>query len=241
MVIVIFVAMVVLWVGGVCLKRRHNRKKDAERANLAAGDAPYNPPTPGDGSKYSPSKHDSTPQMAAVTGGQNGLPDMVPVGNPRALRSRSSTLQSLGMGNSSKTHIPQPVVWGPHQHLARDNFNVSPVASGPPSPTSAIGPPQAAAFRDREAMKSEPRFAHYKEPHNYSSGRGTPSRQVSFGPSTSSSSVDRPRTHGNEIYGETKRHTLSAVRNDPNLDSLAPQSAEICDPSPTKLQKPQKH
>ncbi|KAF2793093.1 hypothetical protein K505DRAFT_418011 [Melanomma pulvis-pyrius CBS 109.77] len=280
MVIIIFVAILFFWIGGAWLKRRHDRKRDAARANMAAHDAPYNPPPPGAqrsltsimrGSSSKVNASASTvngsavhvngtpaPPMTAMSGRSGmamdgGVGGIAPPRGPTKLRSRSSTLQSLGLSNGSKAHLPDPVAWGPHQYQAFYNVNHqgSPGNSIPPSPTSAMTPPHP-AFRNRESTGSEQRFVQYKatptsisvESLNYSAHpNGTPLMY--------DAEMERPRTAGAvDEPGkscETTPVRPSRANNDLRIVSfdetdralndrvnVQPQSAEICQASPQK-------
>jgi hypothetical protein len=246
MVIVIAIAIVVFWVGGIYLRRHYERKADAKRANLAATDAPYNPRNQNSSNTSNAvAKAEMPPDMAMTA-----LPP-VAESTRQKLRSRSSTLTSgIGM---SKPNTPQPVVWGPHQHLAHSRSqsrNASPLPSVPPSPTHAITPP-GMPFRNRNGSRSDPRFVHYRatptsitvEETNYGPGgsaRGRP-RFANEGPSTSAETIERAHSVLGEPIRDVKRRTLTAVKSDPGLAPLEPQAAQICEASPQKLQKVQKH
>ncbi|KAF2710355.1 hypothetical protein K504DRAFT_454657 [Pleomassaria siparia CBS 279.74] len=177
MVVVVAAAILFFWIGGIWLKRRMNRKRDARRANMAAHDAPYLPPPPssersfpgilkGSSSKSSVSSTKvngtaPTPPMTAMSGVSTGPGSMAmdggiggiaPPRGPSKLRSRSSTLQSLGFSNGSKATLSDPVAWGPHQHQAF-NQQASSNPSVPPSPVSAVTSPPA-VYRSREFVPS---------------------------------------------------------------------------------------
>lgn len=220
MVVVIAIAMVLFWVGGIYLRRHFDRKRDAKRSNMsnanlmsAANNAP--PGAPGMASLTSTI-------ALPVHGSRSGTP--VPAGVPQRTRSRGNTLQSL-RGNNSRNSLSQPVVWGPHQHQAsRSN---TPGPSVPPSPV----------YRNHDAMRSEPhRFANPRamSPMNGESARHPSS---SHGPPTNSgwgsapnvNEVDRPYTR------DVKRRTLNSVQADPSLSTHPEgQAAEICEASPQK-------
>ncbi|KAF2181602.1 hypothetical protein K469DRAFT_260696 [Zopfia rhizophila CBS 207.26] len=259
MVIVIFVAIVFFWVGGIFLRRHYHRKHEAERANMAARDAPYNPPidpsTPG--SNRSALGKEITPPPMTMSGGRSGMAmdggvgGIAPPRGPPKLRSRSNTLRSLGTGNGSKTSLPPPVVWGPHQHQAyanTNNGNNSPGNSVPPSPTVPVAPPNQ-VFRNRDAMNSEPRFVHFKatpkdisaQPTDYSPQQGTPG-PANWNPSTAGADIIRPDTAPvpavSENHALNKAQVLNAMPNDPALNPRAePQSAEFFQATPKKLTK----
>jgi hypothetical protein len=240
MVIVIFCAILFFWIGGIWLRRRFERKAEAKRANLAASDAPYNPPGPSAAPPVIP-KVESRPDMAMTA-----LPPVAEAGRHR-LRSRSSTLSGLG---SSKATPSQPVVWGPHQHLAySQSNNASPGPSIPPSPTISITPP-AVPFRNREATRSDPRFGNYRgtqssinEEVNYSSASSLQGRPglANRDPSASADSIERPLSALGQPIRDVKRRTLTAAKSDPIMVPLEPQSAQVCDTGPQKLQKAPKH
>jgi hypothetical protein len=240
MVIVIFIAIVFFWVGGIWLRRRFERKADAKRANLAASDAPYQPSGPDIPPPVVP-KTESRPDMAMTA-----LPPAADTGRHR-LRSRSSTLSGLG---SSKATTPQPIVWGPHQHLAHSQSNnPSPGPSIPPSPTLGISPPTV-PFRNREANRSDTRFSSYRgtqtsinEEGNCSSASSVQGRPGAThrDPSASADSIERPLNTIGEPIRDVKRQTITAARSNPSLVPLEPQTAQVCDPSPQKLQKAPKH
>jgi hypothetical protein len=147
MVIVIFLGIVFFWVGGIYLRRYFERKADAKRANMAATDAPYLPKDPNDTRSYAVPQMDSSP-----TGPVTALPAVSEKHekHKNKLRSRSSSM-SLGLGGSTRTtNTPQPVVWGPHQHLAHGHSTSnSPGQSVPPSPTYAVTHP-VAPLRNRD-------------------------------------------------------------------------------------------
>ncbi|KAF2740320.1 hypothetical protein EJ04DRAFT_548380 [Polyplosphaeria fusca] len=229
MVIVIALAIIIFWVGGVFIRRRFNRKKDAERANLAARDAPYTP------SSKSVQPQGPTPPMT-MSGGRSGMGmdgnvgGIAPPRRASRTRSRTNTLQSLGMNNESRTSIPQPVVWGPHQHLAHvRNGNGSPNGSVPPSPTF---PQKNHVMRNPDAVRSEPRFANYSVPEDEPTSQGTPGH-VNF-------QEDRPHTAIGGGMRDGPGRSLHSVRSDPVLPPhVEALSAEICEPSPIKS-KPNK-
>lgn len=92
-------------------------------------------------------------------------------------------------------------------------------------------------------MRSEPRFSHHRGSVNYNSAQGAPGH-VNSTPSVSTENIDRPRTALEDALADRiqdKRRTLTAVKSDPALHPVEAQTAEICEPSPHKLQKPQKH
>jgi hypothetical protein len=232
MVIVIALAIIFFWVGGVFLRRHYTRKHDAERANLAARDAPYTP------SSRPSMPMDSSPPPMTMSGGRSGMGMDGGVGGiapPRGAagsraRSRTNTLQSLRLGNESRTSIPQPVVWGPHQHLAHvRNGNGSPNSSVPPSPTF---PQKNHLVRNPEAMRSEPRLASYTVPEDGPSAQGTSGHD--------NWQEGRPHTAVDRGIRDGPGRSLNSVRSDP---SLAPHaegfSAEICEALPVK-HKPNK-
>lgn len=238
MVIIIFLAIVFFWIGGVWLRRRFERKAEAKRANLAASDAPYNPNGNAATAHAGPNV-ESPPDMAMTA-----LPPVAETGRHR-LRSRSSTLS--GLGGSSKATTPQPVVWGPHQHLAhtRGSNNASPGPSMPPSPTIGITPP--APFRNREAARSDPRFSSYRgtrdsinEEMNYSSASSAQGRPPYPNPSASSDSIERPLSAMGHQVRDVKRRTFTAAKSETSI-SMEPQSAQILETSPHKLQKAPRH
>ncbi|KAF2003542.1 hypothetical protein P154DRAFT_95580 [Amniculicola lignicola CBS 123094] len=234
MVIVVGLAIVIFWVGGVFLRRHFTRKHEAARANLAASDAPYHPSTPG---SHAPMSTGVTPQPMTMSGARSstitvdgGVGGIAPPrGGP--LRSRTNTLQSLTMGNGSRTNVAsQPVVWGPHQHLAQGNG--SPVNSVPPSPTSAITPPNP-ILRNSQALRSEPRFVQFRQ---------TPTSPLSGDPRANphGDGIMRPHSTGTGRVGSVRTHSMNAVRSDPTLTPhYEPQSAEIVESSPHKLTKHQ--
>jgi hypothetical protein len=124
-----------------------------------------------------------------------GVGGIAPPRGPNKLRSRSSTLQSLGLGNG-QTRQPDPVAWGPHQHQAHYNANHgSPGSSVPPSPVSAINAPHA-VYRNRDHMSSEPRFSNY-------STLEQPGRTGS--PLSDAAVVERPHTAGSASKITKKR------------------------------------
>ena len=240
MVIVIALAIVILWVGGVLLRRRHNRKKDAERANVAAADAPYTPGTPDARSTLTK----NTPPEMSTAGGRGVVP-ATPVRTMTG-RSRSGTLSSMRLGNSSRTQVSEPVVWGPHQHFAHTqqaygNGNGNPTGS---TPSVNVTPPNP-VFRNQNAILSEPRFGQFRATPSSLAVESTPGGHSPAASSSSGETITRPATamgHETASYGDlrAKRRTLSAVKSDPNLHE--PQSAEICEPSPQKTpNKLQKH
>lgn len=217
MVVVIAVAMVVFWVGGIYLRRHFDRKRDAKRSNTS-------------NANLMSSSNNAAPGMASLTStvalpvheSRTGTP--APGGVPQRMRSRGNTLQSL-RGNSSRNSLSQPVVWGPHQHQASRSNTPGPTV--PPSPV----------YRNPDAMRSEPhRFAN---PRSMSPMNGESARypSTSHGPPTNSgwgsapnvNEVDRPYTR------DVKRRTLSAVQNDssrsPHPEGL---SAEFCEASPQR-------
>ena len=116
-----------------------------------------------------------------------GVGGIAPPRGPNKLRSRSSTLQSLGLGNG-QARQPDPIAWGPHQHQAHYNANNhgSPGSSVPPSPVSGISPPNP-VYRNRDHGDSEPRFSNY-------STFEQPGRTVS--PLPDAAVIERPHTAG---------------------------------------------
>jgi hypothetical protein len=227
MVIVIVVACLIGALGGLWLKRRHNRKKEAEKANMAATDTlTVSHNTPGSHSKKStlgkgpvsiPDGYNSyTPSPVTMSGGRNGMAmdggvgGIAPPRAPPKLRSRTNTLQSIGTANGSKGHLPhQPVAWGPHQYqaYAKEYGNDSPSNSIPPSPTIP-NPPGSVVFRTRSAMNSDSQIGYHP-----TTGLGA-ARAVSV------------------------NHGLAGIRSDPTLNPDAvPQAGEICEVSPKKLHK----
>ncbi|KAF2463518.1 uncharacterized protein BDR25DRAFT_307706 [Lindgomyces ingoldianus] len=259
MVIVIFLAIVFFWVGGIFLRRHFTRKHEAARANMAAKDAPYVAPHTPSSNKSTLGKG-ATPQDVnfspmTMSGGRNGMAmdggvgGIAPPRGPPRTRSRTNTLQSLVIGNGSKTHLPQPVVWGPHQHqaFAKENGTNSPGSSVPPSPTVAISPPHP-VFRNREAINSEPRLAGYRPNPNGASRepmaaygyelQGRPG-QANWNPGLAGEEIVRPHTAGGGAARHASvGHALSGMRSDPILNpSAEPQTAEICQVTPNKLHK----
>jgi hypothetical protein len=254
MAIVMAVSIIVIWIGSALLRRHYTRKRDAERANMASSDAPYNAATPE--SKSTLTKN--TPAELSMSGGRNGVPP-TPVGRPMTGRNRSNTLTSLGFGNSSRTHVSEPVVWGPHQHFAHAqaqthghaNGNASNSVifgnslAGPPSSTVNVTPPNP-VFRNHDAVLSEPRFVQYRATPTSVAVDSTPPNLTPSASTSAASSGEtiarRPSTAmGNETVRDVKakRRTLSAVKSDPLLHE--PYAAEMCKPSPQKPSKPQKH
>ncbi|KAF2266267.1 hypothetical protein CC78DRAFT_531670 [Lojkania enalia] len=225
MVIIIAIAIVFFWVGGVWLRRRHDRKKDAARANVGACDPPP-------GGMVMSGGRDGSLNTNSVGNGllrsppPLSVPSQSVAGLPPRQRSRTNTLQSFrGHGNSSRTSLAQPVVWGPHQHqaFAHGNSNGSPGPSVPPSPTLGITPPNP-IMRNHEAMRSEPRF---NNPGVYSSAH-------------------RPHTaldgaiQGNEgpNIREGSVRVLNSVRSDPTLSPhIEGQTAEFGEVTPQKHKK----
>jgi len=98
MLIIIFLFMIIASVLGVYLKRRHARRADARRANLAAHDAPVT----------NAAFHDHfAKEISGV------LP------TPPQVRTRSGTVTSRASSSRlSKHRVSEPVVWGPHQHAS---------------------------------------------------------------------------------------------------------------------------
>lgn len=173
MVIVIFVAIIIIWIAGLLIRRRYHRKREAQRANMAAADAYLvngNNSSAGGAARRGKGPGPVTPPPPmTMSGGRSGFggidgndSGIAPPRRPHKQR-RRSTLQSMAGKNDSHTSIGQPVVWGPHQHQAhgRDGMMTgnSPQASVPPSPTLP-GPPNPVFTNDR-AMRSEPRFTNY--------------------------------------------------------------------------------
>ncbi|OCK80872.1 hypothetical protein K432DRAFT_404336 [Lepidopterella palustris CBS 459.81] len=157
MLIVIFLAMIIIWPAAIFFKRRHNRKRDLQRGNLAAPDAfIVDHPLPQNTAHTSNtlSKEIGMPSPMAMSGGRGGMGMDSGIAPPRAarVRSRSNTLTSMGHG--SHGNVPQPVVWGPHQNQAHG----SPLNSVPPSPTLNSPSP---VFMNERARGSETRFANY--------------------------------------------------------------------------------
>ncbi|ORY11430.1 hypothetical protein BCR34DRAFT_601376 [Clohesyomyces aquaticus] len=228
MVIVIVVACLIGSLGGLWLKRRHDRKKEAAKANMAATDSltvSHNTPgsrskksTLGKGPMSTPDGYNPyTPSPVTMSGGRNGMAmdggvgGIAPPRAPPKLRSRSNTLQSMGTANGSKSHLPhQPVAWGPHQYqaYAKEYGNDSPSNSIPPSPTAPIHPPGTVVFRTRSAMNSDSQIGYHP-----TTGLGA-ARAVSV------------------------NHGLAGMRSDPTLNPAAvPQAGEICEVSPKRLHK----
>jgi hypothetical protein len=116
-----------------------------------------------------------------------GVGGIAPPRGPNKLRSRSSTLQSLGLSNG-QARQPDPVAWGPHQHQAHYNANnrASSSSSVPQSPVSSIGPPHP-VYRNREYVSSEPRF------NNYSTFEEPGTNEA---PLADAAVVERPHTAG---------------------------------------------
>lgn len=230
------VGMLLFWLALWWVRNHYRKKHNAERTNLAAHDAPYIPPTPAE--TFTSDKTAYNHNVTPMSGTRNGTPS-AGVSKPPAMRSRSSTLQSLRLGNGSRANVSQPVAWGPHQHLAYANVNGngSPGNSVPPSPT------QQSSFRNREAMRSDPRFSNYNatppptipESTRYATAHDTPGH-VNWTSTASHENGDRPKSTNpdGESFREVKRHTLSAVKSDPHV----PQSAEFGDISP---QMPDRH
>jgi hypothetical protein len=144
MLIVIFLGIVFFWVLGICLKRRHDRKRDARRGNLAAPDAfivnhahPHPHPSAAhpNGAPAKETSMMSPPSMgipsARTSVRLDGVGGIAPPRSARA-RSGSGTLNSANHGSAGAGY---PVVWGPHQNQAHG----SPLNSVPPSPT--VGSP----------------------------------------------------------------------------------------------------
>lgn len=259
-IIVVVVAMAVASILGVWWKRRHDRKVDARKANVAADPAPFAPQEPGTarsrpgtGFLKGARNNDSstivngaapTPPMTAISSNRaldSGVGAIAPPRQPNKLRSRSSTLQSLGLTNGSKANLPDPVAWGPHQYAAFYKTDHTAGESVPPSPTSAImAPPEHAVFRNRQFVASETRF----QP-------STPSRN--WTPQTAGPDIDRPRTadavgqgpaHGertpireSRAMAESRRVSSGLVVSDPFVSPAAgalPLEAEICQATPQK-------
>lgn len=212
--------------GGLWLKKRHNRKRDAKRANMAAHDAPYNPPAPGAERSLPSILRNSTSKVNASASTVNGSTPTAPppmpamsdrsgntltdggiggIASPRGqskLRSRSSTLQSFRLSSGSKANLPDPVAWGPHQHQAfyNDNHNASPSDSVPPSPTSAITPPYP-VYRNREFVSSEPRFSRHRLSLNDVNNYSTPATPGGNFTPLNGTEIERPRTAGSAGKG----------------------------------------
>ncbi|KAF2876167.1 hypothetical protein BDV95DRAFT_602183 [Massariosphaeria phaeospora] len=238
MVVVIAVAIVVLWVGLALWKRSHDRKKDAERANMAASDGPRTHMSPDTVSRLS--KMGSTTTFHGTPG--TPAPPMTmsgalssrsndwsvggiapPRGQGPRTRSRTNTLQSLGMSNASRTTLP-PVAWGPHQHQAYANANSTPAPTpgptAPPSPTSSL--PPTPVFRSREAITPEPPRIHASE--NF---------------------IERPRTTGTvddsaRVNALNNARMVSFGQSDPALHERVhaePQTAEFFKVTPKKTSR----
>ncbi|KAF2804146.1 uncharacterized protein BDZ99DRAFT_153596 [Mytilinidion resinicola] len=135
MLIVIFLFMIIASVLGVWLKRRHRRRADARRANMAASDAPV----------ADAAFHDAVAKDMAMSG---VLPTPPPV------RTRSGTMTSRGSSRLSKHHPPSdPVVWGPHQYASTWNDG---------SQQDYVRQPKAQAFgRHEQVNEAEP--SHLRE------------------------------------------------------------------------------
>ncbi|KAF2280788.1 uncharacterized protein EI97DRAFT_428892 [Westerdykella ornata] len=209
MVIVIAIAMAVIWIGGIYLRRHFDRKADAKRANMAATDAPF------DGSSRS------------VVGGlgpksnANLQVDVPPLPPVRAivqerLRSRSSSLTSAMV--SSKSNTPHPVVLGPHQHMANATNGQ---LNSHPSSGQAIAPPPM-PVRNHDAMRSDPKFVQYRatptsitvEDVSYNSSTSTlprPSRFLEHSPDSSTDSIHQ------HAFDDAGQHTLNTPRSIPSL------------------------
>ncbi|KAF2499020.1 hypothetical protein BU16DRAFT_523623 [Lophium mytilinum] len=134
MLIVIFLFMVSASIIGVWLKRRHRRRADARRANMAASDAPV----------ADAAFHDAMAKEMSMAG---GLP------TPPPARVRSGTVTSRGSSRLSKHHPSDPVVWGPHQHASTWNDG---------SQQDYVRQPRAQAFGRHEQL-SEAEPSHLKE------------------------------------------------------------------------------
>ncbi|KAF2112302.1 hypothetical protein BDV96DRAFT_649103 [Lophiotrema nucula] len=241
--VVIAVGIIGIWIGALFWKRRHDRKKEAKRANLAATNGPYHPSTPGHVTPASKStvSHGVTPTPPPMTmSGANGMnmdggvSGIAPPRGVPSMRSRSGTLQSLRYGNGSRTTLPpDPVVWGPHQHFA--HANGSPNSSVPPSPSFPPPSDLHPVFRNHEALRSEPRSI---GAYSYRDRRSIPPGGIPFTENGSYSGVRRPNTSEfpeQTTFREGPARSLNAVRSDP---VLAPhhegQIAEIAEPSPQK-------
>ncbi|KAF2198018.1 hypothetical protein GQ43DRAFT_443736 [Delitschia confertaspora ATCC 74209] len=260
MVIIIGVAIIFFWVGGFFLRRHFHRKNEAKRANMAAVDAyvaSSGPDTPAskkttttDGSIPSPmasynGRPNYTSRNMAMDGGIGGIAP------PRQrLRSRTNTLQSLTGGNGSRNSLPQPVVWGPHQHQAHTAQNGSPGSSIPPSPTSAIIPPNA-VFRNRDASGSSQRFVQYKATPTGITVEPIYPRETSntsFNANTSPVSpiggeIPRPSTAGENrrVAGVRGAPALTGYNSDPQLRSRQSQGPGFFDAgTPNGASTPQK-
>ncbi|KAF2013614.1 hypothetical protein BU24DRAFT_241504 [Aaosphaeria arxii CBS 175.79] len=240
MVVVIAVAIVFFWVGGIYLRRHFDRKKDAERANLAAKEGGGS----GSGTPAMASTSNTAMPLAfpEMSGGRNGSNHRLsgPTPPPAAMSRRLSRSNTLG-SMKSRTSVASPIVWGPHQHLANSNGRNTPVASGPPSPSSAIGPPQP--FRNRDSFRSSnPRINSWKS-QEFSAAAGyadSPrASRTSHGPEPTTinhdQSTERPHTAFGDPIRETNRRTLAPTHSDTKLPSHAEgQSAEICEVSPPR-------
>lgn len=168
-----------------------------------------------------------------MDGGVGGIAP--PRGVP-SMRSRSGTLQSLRLGNGSRTTLPsEPVVWGPHQHFA--HANGSPNTSVPSSPT--FPPPVGMVdvhpvFRNHDALRSEPRLGAYNL-HDDSRRMIAPGGN-GFAENGHLLGIRRPNTSQSvERFRDGPGRSLNAIRSDP---VLAPhhegQIAEISEASPQK-------
>lgn len=152
MLIVIFIGLILLSVIGVFLKRRYDRIQDERRANVAATGV-HVPPPPVEGSR----NHDF-----AMSGGQGSPkgPEMTAVAiPPPTARSRTNTMGSLrgyGSRNASRTHVAEPVVWGPHQHQAHTGGYAYPAPQGGSPVTSLPASPVVPPSRDGESRPMSP-------------------------------------------------------------------------------------
>jgi hypothetical protein len=227
--IIVGVFLICVWIGAALAKRRYDRKQAAKLANMAATNAPYVPRTPN--SRATPSQPEGSEM--AMSGGANGQPKP-------AMRSRTNTLQNLGFGNSSQRRVSQPVAWGPHQNMAHlhasGNHSSSSTSVLPSSPVASATPPPP--FLNREAAMSNPRFSQ-----NRSSLASLPATSNVYSPgwtpSAEGDQAGRPRTATGELISNVSRRTL--LKNESTAHISEPQSAEICEPSPAKPNKLQKH
>jgi hypothetical protein len=238
MVIVILIAIIFFWVGGVFLRRHIHRKREQKKANMAGSDAfvesragPSTPSKP-------PASNGSVAPPMTMSGGRGSVHVMNLDGGvggiapPRGkLRSRTNTLQSMGQSRNSS---PQPVVWGPHQHQAHAARGGSPVASIPPSPTAVLSPPRP-IYRNPDATMSEPRFVQYKATPTSITVQPTLFRDVSESTISAHSTplgdeVHRPVTaHEVGRGGSIGRPVMTGYNNEPYGNEPQPQSAEFFD------------